>query len=162
MKAKKVTFSLSPTSASLLDAIAKKEAGGNASLVADAAIIQLGALDTDTRERLFSRLTLERGITTRDAWQRAFWRWLARGFAEEDRLGNAFAPRCYGEYMVVFLLKGAGQVPNEGDMFHIHVTPTVDVNNGKRYTWDVPRNALAADTADVVAEWIKQNSLLNK
>jgi hypothetical protein len=158
MKAIKTTYSLSQEAAVFIEAAARRVAEGNDSLVVDVAIKHFATLDGAEQRRLIARQLAERSATTRDGWQMTFWRWLAGSFNAEDRVSNAYAPRTYDGYMVVFLMTGRSGAPEETDGFEIHVTALKDDVQSDRRTWSLPRTASPIDAADAVADWIRERS----
>lgn len=159
-KYKKVSYTLSDESAENADRIARQFSANNVSLVVDMAIRMLARRPEDEIERELARARADRNAAdSRIEWTRSFWHWMAREFGgTTDPLPNPFAPRTYGGYLIVFLLKSMNEYPQEHDDFYVHATPA----QGFAYSqatknWELPRNASPVDTAEAVAKWIREN-----
>lgn len=154
----KVGYSLPESIVSWVERTAEQLSDGNSSLVVAAALAHFAALNEQALRRLILRQRAERNTGSRDAWMRTFWQWLAGLFDASDTNVNPYAPRTYGNFMIVFLLKGRGEPPGETDPFHIHTTAAHDVTLQDRHTWTSPRLASPVEAAENVASWIRARS----
>lgn len=156
--ARKASFSLSPRGRATLIMVAERFTNRNESLVVDTAIKLLASLKPAEIERLVSREIAERGAVTRDVWMRTFWSWLARHFDATDIFDNPYAPRSWGGFTTVFLLKSMTEVPTEKDPFFVHAFPDAANPVADRFDRTYSRDHSPIEAADELAQFIRSRA----
>ncbi|HEV3156310.1 MAG TPA: hypothetical protein VGZ00_03080 [Candidatus Baltobacteraceae bacterium] len=154
----KVSFSLSPFSVAVIGRAARDLADGNASMIVDVAVKCFARLDETEQQSFITRELAKRAAITREGWQHMFWQRLGAMFDVNDQVGNPYAPRRYGDFLVAFLTKSLSEFPNEDDDFNIHATEVEDLMHNRK-TWPFPRTESPIDVAETVGQWIRERTL---
>jgi hypothetical protein len=151
---KRTTYTLTDASYEGAQRLGQRSSEENASAVADAAIRHFLTLPAGLQQDEIDDTILERGEMRRPAWVTAFWARLSRTMGVAEWQTNPYAPRQYGDFVIVELQKTIGQAPdeNEGFMFHAFKQGT-DLRNG----WSFKRDASPVRVANEVATWLLAN-----
>lgn len=139
--------------------LAERFTNRNESLIVDTAIKLLANLKPAEIERHVSKELAERSSAmTRDVWMRTFWSWLARHFDATDIFDNPYAPRTWGGFTTVFLLKSMTEVPTEEEPFFVHAFPGSGNPVIDRFNRTYSRNHSPIEAADDVAQFIRSHA----
>lgn len=147
----KMAVSLPDNQGEALRTLAKDVADGNESLVVSAALGQFLTMDRSRQRAMVMRHKAERGTLARSAWIKLFWTWLGESLNVPEWNPNSYAPRQFGDFVVVLLLNDVARYPEEHEDFYIHVYENMAP---LRHNWIFPRNDSPARCAEEVATFI--------
>lgn len=154
---RRMTFSLSDETGSLVELLAGRVANGNSSVVAEVALKWLIEQPFPETQNLVEFELLDRMTASRSGWMRAFWQALGKLLNQPDRIRNVRAPRQYEGFFAVLLLHNVGREDDEHDPFHPHVGPApVLPDSPAPQTWDFPRSHSPVAAARTVASKLRE------
>lgn len=156
----KISLNLSEATYERAQEVVREAAGGNVSVLADAAIKYFVRLPLAQQVRLITLHKAERNVSTRSDWMGAFWRVLADELDTVDRNANPMAPRHLRSYVLVFLMNRPDREDAETDPLHVHAMPDpVKGRPGAPRSFVFRRDDSPAYAAMTVAMWLSGQEL---
>ncbi len=150
----KLSFSLADDLAGALSACAGGFAGGNASFIAEVALKRFLQLPPHEIGQLVARHRIDRKAATRSGWAEAFWNVLGELMGQPDQnvFNSPYAPRRFGDFYVVLLMRHMNRPDDESDPFSPYVGPMpVTPDSPAPFQWDFDRSTSPVVAAEAVA-----------
>lgn len=148
----KVSVSLSDGVGERLTTSAGRIEGASVSLLAELGVQRLLAIPEQQLTELVRGHRLARRATDRPGWMTAFWSFLGDGMGRLDQISNPYAPRQYGDFVLVMLLNRADGREEESDPFPVRLWPANSTpQSPPPEEWLFKRDFSPAAAAEMVA-----------
>jgi hypothetical protein len=152
----KLSVSVSDNVGERLNASAGRLEGASVSLLAELGIQRLLSMPEPQVADLVRSHRFARRATGRPGWMSVFWSFLGDGMGRLDQISNPYAPRQYGNFVLVMLMNRADGREEETDPFPVRLWPATSTPESPRpEEWLFARTASPAEAAEEVANKLR-------